>query len=90
MSTTELFEKLARPAFPNLRYDRSGDRYTYTMTQKLYEGFLLCLNNSQVVAADSVKSCRTASGCCGQHKDTPRDETFEKSQKDTLKPNVSS
>lgn len=88
MSTAELFEKLARPAFPNLRYDRSGDRYTFTMTQKLYEGFLLCLKNPQVVAANSVKSCRPASGCCGQHKAVLPDETFEKSQEDTSNPNV--
>lgn len=88
MPTAELFEKLARPSFPNLRYDRQGEGYLFSMTQKLYEGFLLCLNNPQVVAANSVKSCRPASGCCGQHKDTPRDETFEKSQEDTSKPNV--
>ena len=79
MPTAELFEKLARPSFPNLRYDRSGDRYTFTMTQKLYEGFLLCLNNPQVVAANSVKSCRPASGCCGQHKVEEQEKVLESS-----------
>jgi hypothetical protein len=58
------------------------------MTQKLYEGFLLCLKNPQVVDIDRVRECRPASGCCGQHKNTPCDETFEKSQEDTSKPNV--